>query len=174
MQTIGAYTQPSAVSDCLYSRHSINFYEAQWHQHQLDMQQPMYPRSNTISVISDLSSDSSFSGSAPTSPAIPPLPTKRKVCIVHMYIFVPCTLAKVGDIKTHSSVCHKNFNLAYIFWSINDRALMLGMHDPCVKPFQLALNQNHDLWPFSRSNLLPSWEPQFSEFACFISINSKV
>ena len=36
-----------------------------------------------------------------------------------------------GDIKTPSFVCHKNFNLAHIFWSINDRALIFGMHDPC-------------------------------------------
>ena len=33
------------------------------------------------------------------------------------------------------SVCHKNFNLAHIFWSIKDRALIFGMHDPCDKPF---------------------------------------
>ena len=45
---------------------------------------------------------------------------------------VPRALAKAGDIKTHSSVllslcpsvrpsvCHKNFNLAHIFWSIKD------------------------------------------------------
>ncbi|KAK3087482.1 hypothetical protein FSP39_006537 [Pinctada imbricata] len=78
MQTIGNYTQPTVVSDCLYSRHSINFYEAQWQQHQMELHPPLYPRSNTISVISDLSSDSSFSSSAPNSPAIPPLPTKKK------------------------------------------------------------------------------------------------
>ena len=48
-----------------------------------------------------------------------------------------------ADIKTHSSVCpsgclsvrHQNFNLAYIFWSINDRVLIFGMLDPCDKPF---------------------------------------
>ena len=29
------------------------------------------------------------------------------------------------------SVCRKNLNLAHIFWSINDRALIFGMHDHC-------------------------------------------
>ena len=52
----------------------MNFYESQWHEHQFEIQTP-YPRSNTISVISDLSSDSSLSSS---SLPIPPLPTKRK------------------------------------------------------------------------------------------------
>lgn len=75
MRTFGSYSQPqTTLSDCIYSRHSMNFYESQWQEHQLEIQTP-YPRSNTISVISDLSSDSSFSSS---SLAIPPLPTKRK------------------------------------------------------------------------------------------------
>ncbi|XP_011440592.3 rap guanine nucleotide exchange factor 1 isoform X4 [Magallana gigas] len=77
MHSIGNYTQPEVVPDC-YSRHSINFYETQWHQHQMELHHQMYPRSNTFSVISDISSDSSFSNSAPTSPAIPPLPSKRR------------------------------------------------------------------------------------------------
>ncbi|XP_022322491.1 uncharacterized protein LOC111123983 isoform X7 [Crassostrea virginica] len=76
MHSIGNYTQPEVVPDC-YSRHSINFYETQWHQHQMELHH-QYPRSNTFSVISDISSDSSFSNSAPTSPAIPPLPSKRR------------------------------------------------------------------------------------------------
>ncbi|XP_033727703.1 rap guanine nucleotide exchange factor 1-like isoform X2 [Pecten maximus] len=78
MQTFGNYTQPSAITECVYSRHSINFYESQWQNHQMELQPQIYPRSNTISVISDLSSDSSFSGSAPNSPMIPPLPTKLR------------------------------------------------------------------------------------------------
>ena len=55
------------------------------------------------------------------------------------------------------SLCHKNFNLAHIFWSINDRALIFGMHDPCDKPFLLILcgDLDLDLWPTSRSNLFP-------------------
>ena len=88
---------------------------------------------------------------------------------------------KRGDIKSHSSVCpsvrpsvcHKNFNLAHIFWSIKDRALIFGMHDPCDKPFQVMPSCDLDLWPSSRSKLLPSGGPQFSEFACSIlAINS--
>ena len=33
-------------------------------------------------------------------------------------VIVPCAIAKAGDIKTHSSVCHKNFYLAQFFRSI--------------------------------------------------------
>ena len=97
---------------------------------------------------------------------------KKRGCSTRFYhiIFVLC-LSR--DIKTHSSVplsvCHKNFNLAHIFWSINDRALIFGMHDPCVKPFQLTPCQDLDLWPTSRSKLLPGGGPQFSEFAYSIS-----
>ena len=36
------------------------------------------------------------------------------------------------------SVCHKNFNLPHIFWSINDRTLIFGMHDLCDQPFLLV------------------------------------
>ncbi|XP_052788313.1 rap guanine nucleotide exchange factor 1-like isoform X2 [Mya arenaria] len=75
MQTIGAYTQPQGIE--YISRHSINFYEAQWQRHQTELTHNLYPRSNTISVISDISSESSF-GSAPGSPSIPALPAKRR------------------------------------------------------------------------------------------------
>ena len=64
------------------------------------------------------------------------------------------------------SVCHKNFNLAHIFWSINDRALIFGMYDPCDKPFLLIPCSDLDLWPTLRSNLLPGGGQQFFEFAC--------
>ncbi|XP_060590659.1 rap guanine nucleotide exchange factor 1-like isoform X2 [Ruditapes philippinarum] len=76
MQTIGAYTQPQGIESI--SRHSMNFYEAQWQRHQMELSHTLYPRSNTISVISDFSSDSSFGGSAPGSPSIPALPAKRR------------------------------------------------------------------------------------------------
>ena len=67
------------------------------------------------------------------------------------------------------SVCHKNFNLAHIFWSVYDRALIFGMHDPCDKPFLLIPcgDLYLDIWPTSRSNLLPGGGPQFFKFACF-------
>ena len=52
-------------------------------------------------------------------------------------------------IKTHLSIYlsvhHKNLNLAHIFWSMNDRAMIFGMHDPCDKPFQLAPCRDLDL-----------------------------
>ena len=63
--------------------------------------------------------------------------------------FYPLPFAKAGDIKTHSSVRlsvrHKNFNLAHIFWSINDRALTFCMHDPYDEPFHLAPCHDLDL-----------------------------
>ena len=68
-------------------------------------------------------------------------------------IFVSRSFAKVGgNLNLYTSVCHKYFNLAYIFWS-KDRALIFGMHDPWDKPFQLA--PCLDILPTSRSNLLP-------------------
>ena len=45
---------------------------------------------------------------------------------------------KLIHLSVRQSVRHKNFNLVHIFWSINDRALIFGMHDPCAKPFQFA------------------------------------
>ncbi|XP_052230046.1 rap guanine nucleotide exchange factor 1-like isoform X2 [Dreissena polymorpha] len=77
MQTIGAYTQPQGGIDYI-SRHSMNFYEAQWQRHQMEVSHNLYPRSNTMSVISDLSSGSSLGGSTPSSPSIPALPAKRR------------------------------------------------------------------------------------------------
>ena len=66
------------------------------------------------------------------------------------------------------SVCHKNFNLGHNFCTITDRALILGMCVPCDKTFPVVpcRDLDGDLWPSSRSNLLPSGGPQFSEFAC--------
>ncbi|KAL5013075.1 hypothetical protein ScPMuIL_011626 [Solemya velum] len=87
MRTFGSYTQPSGIE--MISRHSINFYEGKWHQYQMDLHPP-YPRSNTISVISDLSSDLSAS-SGPSSPAIPPLPVKKT------------SYERIGVISTQSS-----------------------------------------------------------------------
>ena len=78
---------------------------------------------------------------------------------------------KLGDIKSHLfvclSVCHKKFN----FCTITDKALILGMCVPCDKTFPVVpcRDLDSDLWPTSRSNLLPSGGPQFSEFACLKS-----
>ena len=90
MQTFGALTQPLSLESI--SRHSINFYEAQWQQHQMELCQPLYPRSNTISVFSDISSDSSFSSGSPErfSAMAPALPVKtRRVSTVW---FFSCTI----------------------------------------------------------------------------------
>ena len=86
---------------------------------------------------------------------------------------------KRGDIKSHSSVClsvclslclsvTKNFNLGNSFCTITGRALILGMCVLCDKTFLMVpcRDLDRDLWPTSRSNLLPSGGPQLSEFAC--------
>ena len=91
--------------------------------------------------------------------------------------FCPLLSRKRGDIKSHSSVClsvrpsvcHKNFNLGPNFCTFKGRAFILGM---CVlrdKTFPMVpcRDLDGDLWPTSRSNLLPSGGPQFSEFACW-------
>ena len=86
---------------------------------------------------------------------------------------------KLGTLKLirpsiRLSVCHKNLNLSHIFWSINDRALIFGLHDPCDKSFLLVPCGDRDLGlrPTSRSNLLPGGRPQFFEFLatkiCFL------
>ena len=74
------------------------------------------------------------------------------------------------------SVCHKNFNLGHNFCTITDRALILGMCVPCVKTFPVVPchDLDGDLWPSSRSNLLPSGGPQFSEFACLFLLYQTV
>ena len=77
------------------------------------------------------------------------LSIRPSVCLVSICLFV----------------CHKNFNLAHTFCSINERALIFGIDVPCDKPFQLASCSNLDLWPTSRSNLLPRRGPKFCEFA---------
>ena len=91
---------------------------------------------------------------------------------------------KRGDIKSHSSVCpvvcpsvcHKKFNLGHNFFTITDRVLILGMCVPCDKTFPEVpcRDLDGDLWPTSRSNLLPSGGPQFSEFLPFIFYRYKI
>ena len=69
------------------------------------------------------------------------------------------------------SISHKNFNLGHNFCTITGRALILGMCVLCDKTFPMVpcCDLDRDLWPTSRSNLLPSGGPQLSEFACFVS-----
>ena len=75
------------------------------------------------------------------------------------------------------SVCHKNFNLGHNFCTITGRALIFHMCVLCDKTFLMVpcRDLDGDLWPTSRSNLLLSWGPQFSEFACYnwhiVSVN---
>ena len=60
---------------------------------------------------------------------------------MHPFDFCPMIVSESKNLcpSIHSSECHINFNLAHIFCSINDRALIYGLHDPCDKPFHLAL-----------------------------------
>ena len=63
---------------------------------------------------------------------------------------VPHVLANVGDFKTH------------IFWNINDRAMIFGMHDPYDKPFKFAQSTKRTcvivlliwLWNFDELNCI--------------------
>ena len=80
--------------------------------------------------------------------------------ILHVYLFgcilycnvldfcLPCYL-KLGNNKTHSSVwlfaCHKNFNLAHIFWKINDRTLMCTILVTSPFIWQHAMTLTFDL-----------------------------
>ena len=106
----------------------------------------------------------------------PPLSTRFTLFqLLRGNTFCPLPFAKAGTLKlirpsVCPSVCHKNFNLAHIFWSINDRALIFGRHDPCDKSFLLVPcgYLDLDLLPTSRSNLFLGGGPQFSEFACYI------
>ena len=88
-------------------------------------------------------------------------------------LYCPPLSRKRGDIKSHSSVRpsvrHKNFNLGHNFCNITGRALILGMCVLCDKTFPMVpcRDLDGDFWPTSRSNLLPSGGPQFSEFACY-------
>ena len=52
-------------------------------------------------------------------------------------VIVPRRSRKRGTLKhiclsIRLSVHHKNFNLDHIFWSINDGAFIIGMHDPLI------------------------------------------
>ena len=90
--------------------------------------------------------------------------------------FCPLLSRKRGDIKSHSSVHpsvrNKNFNLGHYFCAITGRALILGMCVLCDKTFPMVpcCDLQGDLWHTSRSNLLPSGGPQFSEFALYLNV----
>ena len=102
------------------------------------------------------------------------------VILVYFNFYCPPLSRKRGDIKSHSSVrpsvllsvclsvCQKNFNHGHNFCTITGRALILDMCVLCDKTFLMVpcCDLNRDLSPTSRSNLLPSGGPQFSEFAC--------
>ena len=70
------------------------------------------------------------------------------------------------------SVCRKNFNIAYIFWSIKDITLMFGMNDPWKKSFQLAPCRDlcFDLDLLQGQFILPARGQQLSELACKVYI----
>ena len=59
------------------------------------------------------------------------------------------------------SLCHKNFNLGHIFFSIDSKPFVFGMHFPCDKTFQTVIWWDFDLWPSGRSNFLIFKEGHF-------------
>ena len=118
-------------------------------------------------------------------PVIPTMPLSEIDCACYMFsmgvFVVPRFRESVGTLNLiRPSVCpsvrlsvrlSQNFNLGHNFCTITDRALILGMCVSCDKTFPVVpcRDLDGDLWPTSRSNLLPSGGPQFSEFACFVS-----
>ena len=52
----------------------------------------------------------------------------------------------------------------YLVWMITVTSPFYWYH---IVTLTFALSLDHDLWPISRSNLLPGGGPQFFEFACF-------
>ena len=61
MSMLGSYDSPREQELSRHSIHSMNFYQAQWLEHQRELFSPIYPRSNTISIMSSISSHSSRS-----------------------------------------------------------------------------------------------------------------
>ena len=57
--------------------------------------------------------------------------------------YCPLCFWKEREIQTQSSVCHKNSNLTNIFWSINYRDLIFGMHDSLGQSLLICIMQ----WP---------------------------
>ena len=87
MQLFGRYQGPNILDLTRHSIHSVNFYQTRWAQHQMELFNPVlvYPhRSNTISAISDISSQNgdvfsviSNSSSDDSQVAFSPLPVLR-------------------------------------------------------------------------------------------------
>ena len=81
MGMLGNYSQPNLMDFTRHSIHSLNFYQAQFRQYQLELFPP-YMRSNTISIMSNASSDySTTSGGSgeehqAAAPALPPKQVK--------------------------------------------------------------------------------------------------
>ena len=71
------------------------------------------------------------------------------VAVEASFDFLSPAYRESEGIKTHLSVCPsvhlKNLNLAHVFWSINDGAMIFGMHDPYDKPFQYTPCRDLDL-----------------------------
>ena len=61
--------------------------------------------------------------------------TVRRVDLDPMF-YCPPLLRKHGDIKSHLSVCHKNYNLGYNFCTITGRASILGIVFFVTRPFR--------------------------------------
>ena len=79
----------------------------------------------------------------------PPLSIKfhSSVCLFVCCLWFNVTFSDIFvSPSIRLSVCHKNFNLAHIFWGINDRTLIFGMHGPCDKP--LYWYYHKEVWRF--------------------------
>ncbi|CAG5124661.1 unnamed protein product, partial [Candidula unifasciata] len=156
VQMFGAVTQPTALEESI-SRHSIQFYEAQWQQHQREL---FYPRSNTISVFSDISSDSSLSGGSmellSTMQSLP-IKMKRMSDISHG--------SQLSTESSQSDICHGELlgfcRLPSDSGSISSQSLRLSLPPPVVS--LRAQSEEKEVAPLAQPEIQKDSDSDFSE-----------
>ncbi|BFZ19943.1 hypothetical protein BsWGS_22981 [Bradybaena similaris] len=157
VQMFGAVTQPSALEESI-SRHSIQFYEAQWQQHQREL---FYPRSNTISVFSDISSDSSLSGGSMerlSNMQSLPVKMKRMSDISHGSQF--STESSQSDVS-HGDLLGLGGKLPSDSGSVSSQLLRLSLPQPVTQP--RAQSEEKDMAPLAQPEIQKDSDSDFCE-----------